>query len=56
MAMCAAVALGLFAYMMLFGTFPFNAFLSAFFCAIGMFVLTGETRLSSLAVLRFPGP
>lgn len=43
MAFCAVIAVGLFGYMMLFGTFPFNAFLSAFFCAIGMFVLTGES-------------
>jgi len=43
MALCAVIAAGLYVYLMLFGTFPFNAFLSAFYCSIGMFVLTGES-------------
>lgn len=38
---CAVVQ---FAYVLLVGTFPFNSFLSGFFCSIGFFVLTGEAR------------
>jgi oligosaccharyltransferase complex subunit epsilon len=29
-------------YMILVGTFPFNSFLSGFFCHLGLFALAGE--------------
>jgi oligosaccharyltransferase complex subunit epsilon len=31
-------------YMILVGTFPFNSFLSGFFCHLGLFALAGECR------------
>lgn len=31
-------------YAILFGTFPFNAFLAGFFCTLGAFVLTVALR------------
>lgn len=33
------------AYMVLVGTFPFNSFLSAFFCHLGLFALAVSLRL-----------
>ena len=47
----AACALGtaaiLFLYANLLGTFPFNAFLAAFFCCLGCFVLTLSLRMQA---------
>ncbi|EIE25632.1 hypothetical protein COCSUDRAFT_83639 [Coccomyxa subellipsoidea C-169] len=34
-----------FVYMLCVGTFPFNSFLSGFFCSIGFFVLTVSLRM-----------
>eukprot|EP01026_Neomeris_dumetosa_P028542 TRINITY_DN230_c0_g2_i4.p3 TRINITY_DN230_c0_g2~~TRINITY_DN230_c0_g2_i4.p3 ORF type:complete len:113 (+),score=2.02 TRINITY_DN230_c0_g2_i4:94-432(+) len=43
---CAALTAGLqFAYMFLFGSFPFNAFLAGFFSCLGFLVLTVCLRL-----------
>ena len=39
-----------FLYVMLVGSFPFNSFLSGFFCSLGFFVLMG-TYLWSLCTL-----
>ena len=36
-------------YMILVGTFPFNSFLSGFFCHIGLFALAGMRRTTFLA-------
>jgi hypothetical protein len=38
-----------FLYMLCVGTFPFNSFLSGFFCSVGFFVLSGDR---STALLR----
>ena len=43
-----ATAAAQLVYVMLVGTFPFNAFLSSFFCHVGLFALGGA--LSGLVV------
>lgn len=36
-----------FAYMMVVGTFPFNAFLAGLLCSLGFFSLTASLRMQS---------
>ncbi|CAM9349161.1 unnamed protein product [Chrysoparadoxa australica] len=45
--LCFLVLIGalVFVYAMLMGSFPFNAFLSSFLCAVGSFVFTVGLRL-----------
>jgi len=43
-----------FVYVVLVGTFPFNAFLSGFFSTVGTFVLTASLRMQVNPLNSFP--
>ncbi|KAJ2471078.1 oligosaccharyltransferase complex subunit epsilon [Coemansia sp. RSA 2322] len=47
MAFCVAVGLAQFAYCLLVGTFPYNAFLAGFGSAVSCFVFAANLRIKS---------